>query len=182
MNRAAMVYNLIMKKKIDWVKIENAYVSGSDGQRAIAARFGVSLRDLSLRSKAGNWVEKRKEYRNQLSTKLLQKSQEKYLNAIDDVMDVLIGDIGILKLINNDPDVLLTSQAPGREVESKVTAATKIADALRKHIGMIDPDKEAKLKLEREKLELEKSKAEAESDQNTEIKVVLGGELDKWAE
>ena len=182
MNRAAMVYNLTMKKKIDWVKIENAYVSGSDGQRAIAARFGVPLRDLSLRSKAGNWVEKRKEYRNQLSTKLLQKSQEKYLKGIETIMDVLLKDAGILNMLADDPEVLLTSQAPGREIESKVNAAIKIQEALRKHVGMIDPDKEAKLKLEREKLDFEKSKAEAESDQNTEIKVVLGGELDKWAE
>lgn len=48
--------------KIPWEEIKQEYITTTIGQRPLAEKYGISVPSLNSHSKAGNWVQLRKEY------------------------------------------------------------------------------------------------------------------------
>lgn len=59
-----------MKKKVDWVKIEREYVRQNVSQRELAKKYDVGLKQVSRHAKEGQWVKKRKQFVNEMTTEL----------------------------------------------------------------------------------------------------------------
>lgn len=60
----------------DWQAAEHEYVTGNDGYRAIAAKYGVRVCSVNQYGKWHDWVKKRKKYKDAVSAKAVQKAAE----------------------------------------------------------------------------------------------------------
>ena len=175
------MYNFLMK--IDWKKIEHDCVVNGINQRDLSKKYGVSVKTISVHSKEGGWIEKRREYRKETSAKLQQKSMDFLVKNVDRAIAILAKDLEILdRMSDHAESLLLTSQTPGREMESKIKAATLIIDKMRELAGIMSPKDAEKAKLDREKFELEKKKLELEENNDHEIIVRIAGEMEEWSE
>lgn len=175
------MYNFLMK--IDWKKIEHDCVVNGINQRDLSKKYGVSVKTISVHSKEGGWIEKRREYRKETSAKLQQKSMDFLVKNVDRAIAILAKDLEILDQISDRAEeVILTAQTPGREMESKIKAATLIIDKMRELAGIMSPKDAEKARLDREKFELEKRKADMDESNDRTVKVVFTGELEDLSE
>lgn len=173
-------------EKIDWTAAKTAYVTGSEGYRAIATRFGVHRNEVAERGRRENWVQARKEHREKTVRKACQiasRAQAKELakiyeasNILDNIMVTLLNE-----LANEGLDTIMGNGTPGRELESISKALLNNDELKRRLHGILLPREEERLKLDREKFEMEKKKLEMESSTDKTLKVELVGDLEEMA-
>ncbi|MBM4466494.1 MAG: hypothetical protein FJ014_13225 [Chloroflexi bacterium] len=60
---------------LDWLAIENEYVTGSVSYGDLAIAHGVSKKQVARYGRANDWVAKRQEFRSRTSTEGLQKAE-----------------------------------------------------------------------------------------------------------
>lgn len=170
-------------KDYDWAKIETEYITGSESLRALASRFGMSYNAIGIKSKEGAWVQKRRKYQAELVSNAVQKTmrtrEEEIVSTLElaDLIDATIREI------ISDPDRVInlaSTKQPGKELEAMAKAISSNEELRRMCRGIMAPRDAERLKLDREKWEAEVKKAETETDKA--IRVVLEGDLDKWAE
>lgn len=134
-----------------WELIEKAYVTGQMSSQQISARWGVNRRTLEHRIRVGNWVEKRKNFNQEVANAsyddLFDKEVNtllKHANLVDDLLEVAPH---LLNEIQNSVTVNL---------RSRVAAFKELTDAVDKAVGRarevrgIKPG-EASIKSENEK-------------------------------
>ena len=61
----------------DWVQIETEYVTGNDSYETLGKKHGVSRKTVGQYGGKGGWVQKRKDYQENLQAKRIQKTAEK---------------------------------------------------------------------------------------------------------
>ncbi len=61
-----------MEQKVNWDEIRNEYIQGGISYRALAAKYGVSVRTLGDRAKAEKWVELRRQVRDKTVAKTIE--------------------------------------------------------------------------------------------------------------
>ena len=61
----------------DWLKIETEYITTDTSYRKLAEKYGVHYNAIASRSKQGDWVEKRKQFRINTVTKTVEKISDK---------------------------------------------------------------------------------------------------------
>ena len=79
-----------MKKKVDWVKIEREYVRQNVSQRELAKKYDVGLKQVSRHAKEGEWVKKRKQFVNEMTTELEKLDEQAAVDkakVYSDIMD-----------------------------------------------------------------------------------------------
>ena len=79
-----------MKKKVDWVKIEREYVRQNVSQRELAKKYDVGLKQVSRHAKEGQWVKKRKQFVNEMTTELEKLDEQAAVDkaqVYSDIMD-----------------------------------------------------------------------------------------------
>lgn len=62
---------------MNWAELRNEYINGNISYRKLAEKHGVSVNTLQIRARDELWVEKRKEQRERITAKTLQKTAEK---------------------------------------------------------------------------------------------------------
>lgn len=170
-------------KDIDWAKIEAEYIVGSESLRALASRYAVSRAEMYRRSKQGDWVQKRKDAASKCIANAVQKrmrAREEEIAGTLELADLI--DATIREIIS-DPDRVInlaSTRQPGKELEAMAKAISSNEELRRMCRGIMAPRDAERLKLDREKWEAEVKKAETETDKA--IRVVLEGDLNKWAE
>lgn len=79
---------------MDWNAIKTAYITDeSSSYRKLAKRYGVSLTAITNRAKNEKWVELRKQFKDKLTTKNIEKFSEKQsdrLSRIQGITDKLL--------------------------------------------------------------------------------------------
>lgn len=79
--------NLIMKKKkVNWDKIKNEYVTSRLSYKDLAKKYDVPLPTVRDRGKREKWVAERKKYRSKVVSKTLQK-QEKIAESRAEILE-----------------------------------------------------------------------------------------------
>ena len=79
-----------MAKKIDWLAIKNEYITTDASYQTLADKYPVSKTAIANKAKNENWVQLKGEYRNETCTKVVQKIQEKNVEAeVDRVANLL---------------------------------------------------------------------------------------------
>lgn len=73
---------------VDWLKIKAEYISGGITQRALAEKYGVTLRQISNHATAEGWVAAREQHRNKLSIEIQQKTAEKIADSESEVLAI----------------------------------------------------------------------------------------------
>ena len=173
-------------EKIDWAAAKTAYVTGSEGYRTIAARFGVHRNEVAERGRREGWVQARREYREKTVHKACQiasRAQAKELARIyeaSDLLDRVV--VELLKALASDGlEAISGNGTPGRELESLSKAMLNNDELKRRLNGMLLPRDAERLRIDREKLEMEKKKLEMVRDSDKTLKVVLTDELEEMA-
>lgn len=135
--------NLIMKKKkVNWDKIKNEYVTSRISYRDLAEKHEVPFDTLKYRAKKEKWVEKRKEFRHKVATKSQQKQEviaENRAEFIEDLekkileveKDIIIDATNTIKKfmaygLAIDKDVCNAKAATQRTIESALNTIHKI--------------------------------------------------------
>lgn len=67
-----------------WSAIEAEYISTDIGYRALAKKHKVGCKRLSRYAKENKWVEKRKQFRDKVSTKTAEKTADKVAKSLSD--------------------------------------------------------------------------------------------------
>lgn len=137
--------NLIMKKKkANWDKIKNEYITSRISYRNLAEKYNVSFSTLKDRAKREEWFKKRKEFRNKVDTKTTQKQEkiaesraeiledieQKILSVERDVIIDATNTIKKLMLMKNEyrvsPDYCKVRQSTQKTLESALSTIHKI--------------------------------------------------------
>lgn len=137
--------NFIMKKKkVNWDKIKNEYVTSRISYRNLAEKYNVSFSTLKDRAKREEWFKKRKEFRNKVDTKTTQKQEkiaESRAEVLEDIeqkillveRDVIIDATNTIKELmkmhnkfNVDPDYCKVRHSTQKTLESALNTIHKI--------------------------------------------------------
>lgn len=137
--------NLIMKKKkVNWDKIKNEYVTTRISYRDIAKKHNVPFQTLRDRAVKEKWFAKRKDFRNKVRTKTEQKQEkiaESRAEVLEDIekkillveRDVIIDATNTIKELmkmhnkfNVDPDYCKVRQSTQKTLESALNTIHKI--------------------------------------------------------
>lgn len=159
------------KSKIDWLKLENEYVTDISGNpvtlKGLSEKYDISFQVIQNYSADNNWTEKRKNYiRN-----TLEKTQEKLSDQTADVIAQIVGNINsaLLKAtteLHTHEEVNGFGQLITQETE---TVRTGKLDRLVKSLTALQ-----KIEIEREKLEIEKQKLSKGNDSNNLPVFIIG--------
>lgn len=72
---------------VDWSKIRKEYIQGGVSYRALAAKYGVPLKNLARRAKDENWVDLREQANHNAATKTVEKVSSKNAEIENGVYD-----------------------------------------------------------------------------------------------
>jgi hypothetical protein len=196
---------------VDWNAIKTEYITDeSSSYRKLAKKYGVGLATITNRSKQEDWIGLRKQFKNSVITKNIEKISEKQANRmarIQDITDRLLTkieravdelDILLYKNVEKVKEIeynnldrpdkptkeIIHEEETFKEVRSIIDkkGLKEIASALRdiKEIQML------KTELDRQEQEarIKKLQKEAADDDNTvkEIKVVFDAGEEAWNE
>ena len=159
------------KSKIDWLKLENEYVTDISGNpvtlKGLSEKYDISFQVIQNYSADNNWTEKRKNYiRN-----TLEKTQEKLSDQTADVIAQIVGNINsaLLKAtteLHTHEEVNGFGQLITQETE---TVRTGKLERLVRSLTALQ-----KIEIEREKLEIEKQKLSKGNDSNNLPVFIIG--------
>ena len=80
----------------DWLKIKTEYITTDTSYRKLAEKYGVHYNAIASRSKQGEWIEKRKQFRINTVTKTVEKISDKTARQAAKVGD--LADKSLIKL------------------------------------------------------------------------------------
>ena len=159
------------KSKIDWLKLENEYVTDISGNpvtlKGLSEKYDISFNTIEDYSKKNNWKEKRKEYHGNVT----EKFKEKLSDQTADVMAQIVGNINsaLLKAtteLHTHEEVNGFGQLITQETE---TVRTGKLERLVRSLTALQ-----KIEIEREKLEIEKQKLSKGNDSNNLPVFIIG--------
>ena len=61
---------------MDWNEIEAAYVTGGGSYRNLAEKYGISISTVKLHGSRGGWVEKRRQYEEDVMERILEENKD----------------------------------------------------------------------------------------------------------
>lgn len=73
---------------VDWLKIKTEYINGNVSQRDLAAKYGVTLRQISNHATAEQWVLERQNHLDKLSTEIQRKADEKTIESESEIIAI----------------------------------------------------------------------------------------------
>ncbi len=120
------------KKRYDWEKIKNEYVTTNISTRALAHKHGCAEATLARKASADKWVEQRQQYTSEMSSRVMEKTLEAESSRRAE-LGTLLYDIAIKKAkamseAMDNPDYAV-------EVESK--AISSLTNAY-KNLALVD--------------------------------------------
>lgn len=160
------------RSKIDWVKLENEYVTDISGNpitlKGLSEKYDVNFNTLQDYSADNSWSDKRKEYHR----KVTEKTQEKLSDQTADVIAQIVGNINsaLLKAtteLHTHEEVNGYGQLITQETE---TVRTGKLERLVRSLTALQ-----KIEIEKEKLEIEKQKLNKGNDSEN-LPVFITGE------
>lgn len=137
--------NFIMKKKkVNWDKIKNEYITSRISYRDLAEKYNVPFQTLRDRAVKEKWFAKRKDFRNKVGTKTEQKQEkiaESRAEVLEDIeqkileveRDVIIDATNTIKKLMNmnneyrvSPDYCKVRHSTQKTLESALNTIHKI--------------------------------------------------------
>lgn len=73
------------KKKTNWTKIRNDYISSSISTEKLAEKYNVSYSAVKEHCRKENWVEKKKRFETKVDEKIVEKNLEKVCTKFDKI-------------------------------------------------------------------------------------------------
>lgn len=117
---------------LNWADIEHEYVTGDDNvsYRLLGSKHHVTLRAIQKRGSAGNWVHKRKAYRDKVSTEARERTAEEKTGLFAGWADERL--VALQKAAMDAIDKL-SSAAPSGDTRDQAVAVGILIDKLRKN-------------------------------------------------
>lgn len=189
-----------MEQKVNWDEIRNEYIQGGISYRALAAKYGVSVRTLGDRAKAEKWVELRRQVRDKTVTKTIEaiarenaRANKRINHLANQLMDKLEKAVGELdKKTISMKSTLKTAQT---EVTSEYRKVDMTAEApvdragirqltasLKDLKAILDVQSDMDAREQEARIEKLRRDARDEGNQARMVTVQLEGELNDFAE
>lgn len=109
----------------DWTAIKNEYITGSDSQRQLARKYGVSQASINRRIKAEKWDESRESFR----IKMIQKTTDAICDSEAERATVLSSiSTKAARFLDERLDELIGSGAKAYEIKAIMETARIIRD------------------------------------------------------
>lgn len=168
-----------MAEKIDWTRMEFAYVAGNMSLRELAASEGVSFSTLSGFSAREHWAEKRKQHRDKIKAKSLARAQTRGVRKLEKLMKAVekTADMAMKALEDKDQfrRYIVTEGNEGsfesnekiftkldtKALKEYAAAMRDLSGMLRDFYGIRIPAEQVREEIAREKLSLERMRTEA---------------------
>jgi len=141
-------------------KAKHDYIAGLGSYRALAAKYGISLKTLSMTAKAEGWVELRRQTRLKAATKVMDAVSDRDAAvqiSIYDVADRLLGKI----------DSMAGKELTAKMIRELTAALKDIKDI--KHLRSELDIQEQQARIDKLRKEAERS----EQDSGTELVVTI---------
>lgn len=189
-----------VEQKVNWDEIRNEYIQGGISYRALAAKYGVSVRTLGDRAKAEKWVELRRQVRDKTVTKTIEaiarenaRANKRINHLANQLMDKLEKAVGELdKKTISMKSTLKTAQS---EVTSEYRKVDMTAEApvdragirqltasLKDLKAILDVQSDMDAREQEARIEKLRRDARDEGNQARMVTVQLEGELNDFAE
>lgn len=158
---------------VDWLKLKAEYITDEEmSYRKLAKKHGVSESTLYKRAKSESWHEAKLKHRQTTVAKavaVVEKDQEKRLSRLLIVTDKLLDKIE--RLVENLSEGDLIVDKKGLK---DLTGAIKDIKDIQSVKSKID--------LQEQQARIDKLRKDAEKEEkDTEIKVVIGGDLEEYS-
>lgn len=152
---------------MDWKRIKAEYIAGGTSYRKLAEKYGVSPTTLTKVAGREGWVEARQQADIKKTSKIVDAVSDKEAKKAVDIIDVAD------KLLEKASELMETMVVDTQSFK-QLTSALKDLKEIKGYKSAIDlKEQEARIR------NLEKQ-AEAE-DKDREIKVTIGGNLEKYS-
>lgn len=153
---------------MDWNKLKAEYIAGGTSYRKLAEKHGVSFNTLKTIAIKEKWAELKQQANNDATTKMVNtiaKDISKKSVKIDDVAD---------KLLDKIVDLLDALEVADSQTIKQCTSALKDIKDIK---GI-----KSKLDIKEQEARIDKLRKDAmEEDTNKEVEVVMGTEVDEYA-
>lgn len=77
-----------VKKEYDWAGAKAAYITGTEGYRKVAKRFGIPLGTFSDHARKEGWKQEQEAKANEIADKTIQKTVEKISDKQSDLLSL----------------------------------------------------------------------------------------------
>ena len=160
----------------DWDSIRQEYITTNISIRALAQKHKVRTRTLSDKSSKEGWVQKRKDYKEQVTTKtttaVATKVAREKCNELAEILDLTnLARQKIYECLQQD-----CRPSDIRNLMESLETAERITRSI---TGAVNIKEQHKMDIDNQKLELEKRKAEAD-EVDKDIHVHIGGWEESW--
>lgn len=196
----------------DWTALEAEYITTKTSYKKLAEKYSISSRTITDYAKKHNWVEKRKQYCADVVAKVVAFSSQQDVSKLNSliksadtmakIIDKVVTDdkqfqrhlvqIKGKKLSENEdaPPFLITEWCEEQIFEKAdtkairdIVASLKDLTAVVRNLNNLPTQAEAEAQsLAKERFELERQKADLDGDEGKEIKVIIGGEAEDYAQ
>ena len=151
---------------MSWKKIKAEYIAGGISLQKLSEKYGVSFSTIQKKSMEEKWSDLRKKSRRREEEKIIDHVSS--MNAKNAVDIIEVAD----KLLDKISDLLSTVEST--QSFKQLTSALKDLKEIKGYKSDID--------LEEQKARINKLRKEVEdSDSDTEIKVIIEGDLEKYS-
>ncbi len=189
-----------MEQKVNWDEIRNEYIQGGISYRALAAKYGVSVRTLGDRAKAEKWVELRRQVRDKTVAKTIEaiakenaKANKRINHLANQLIDKLEKAVGELdKKTISMKSTLKTAQtevtSEYRKVDMTAEAPVdraglrQLTSSLKDLKAILDVQSDMDRQEQEARIEKLRRDARDEGNQARTVTVQLEGELNDFAE
>ena len=183
-----------------WTKIKTEYITSALSYRKLAEKHGVSVSDLCDRGKREGWVALRRQHRDKVVAKAVQKAADTEADrlarvgqlaykALDVAMEAFEDDKQFHRYIVSEDRGLGESETVEREFRKVDTKALRdlttvikdLTSVIRNVYGLPTQAEAEAQRVAAERLDLERRKVDAEGDTDTTITICMEGDAEKWS-
>lgn len=158
---------------IDWKTIETEYVTTDISQRLLAEKYGICRSTISKKAMADNWSEKRSKHHDKMVSKAVKTIGDKQADRAAKLFvasDLLLDNV--INLLNGNKEHL---------VDTSVMRDVSVVLKNLKDVQMIRS--EADLREQEARIaKLRKEAMADEVDKQQTVTVIMGGEVEKYAD
>lgn len=172
-----------MKKKTDWTRICQEYVTSNLSIRDIAEKFRLSIKTVGLKASAERWAEKRAEFRQTLSETVdtkIEKEAEHIVGWQTQVNQACENAIRALLAQSDEAQKL-----PPKQLQAWLKALDTAMRIRREMAGYISPADLAKIEIAKKDLKIRQEEHERNMALNAESKepitITIDDEMEKYA-
>ena len=160
------VMNGQKKRRINWDKIRDDYVTGERSYRALAEKYKINVRRIQERGVAEGWVALREQFRAEVGAQMREDVKRRGAGVLDDIADITAEAICRVR-------ELLGEAHSGTQTAALVEALKMCKDLIRDIYGIPTLTEAHRQQIDKDRLDIERDKLAAATDKRPSSGMVI---------